>query len=54
MSDRMSDEPIEEAKAGLRLRARAQRAAFPEASRSDAAAAASRHFIEGVALSGLK
>jgi 5-formyltetrahydrofolate cyclo-ligase len=48
--DRMSDEAIEEAKAGLRLRARAQRAAFAEGSRSEAAASASRHFIEGVAL----
>lgn len=47
----MPDEKIEAAKAALRVRAHAQRAAMPQASRAEAARAAALHFFEGVALS---
>lgn len=46
----MSDEKIEEAKAALRVRAHAQRAAFAHSLRADAAAAAARHFFDNVVL----
>lgn len=47
----MVDEKIEEAKAALRVRARAQRAAINASTRPDAAKAASQHFFDGVTLS---
>lgn len=47
----MADEQIEEAKAALRVRARAQRAAINEGLRPEAAEAATQHFFEGVTLS---
>jgi len=47
----MADQMIEEAKAALRIRARAQRAAIAPAIKADAANAAAAHFLDGVALS---
>jgi 5-formyltetrahydrofolate cyclo-ligase len=44
----MNAETIEEAKAALRLKALAQRAAIADGARPDAAADAARHFLEGV------
>ena len=46
----MSAESIEEAKAALRLKARAARAAIGDADRVGAAAEAARHFLSGIAL----
>ena len=46
----MVDEMIEEAKAALRIRARAARASLDHGERAEAAAAAARHFFEGIAL----
>jgi 5-formyltetrahydrofolate cyclo-ligase len=46
----MSDVKIEEAKAALRVKAHAQRAAFFQSLRADAAKAAAGHFFQGVAL----
>lgn len=46
----MVDENIEDAKAALRLRARAQRAGLREAAMGEAALAATRHFLEGIKL----
>ncbi|SEQ13059.1 5-formyltetrahydrofolate cyclo-ligase [Devosia sp. YR412] len=46
----MVDEMIEEAKAALRLRARAARAALDFGERAEAAAAVARHFFHGIAL----
>jgi len=46
----MNAESIEDAKAALRLKARAARAALGEALRADAAAGAARHFLAGVPL----
>ncbi|MDR3473212.1 MAG: 5-formyltetrahydrofolate cyclo-ligase [Devosia sp.] len=47
----MADEKIEEAKAALRVRARAQRAAIAPAAKEDAARAAADAFLAGVPLS---
>jgi 5-formyltetrahydrofolate cyclo-ligase len=47
----MVDEKIEEAKAALRVRARAQRAAINVGMRPDAAKAATQYFVDGVPLS---
>jgi 5-formyltetrahydrofolate cyclo-ligase len=44
----MVDDTIEEAKAALRLRARAARASLDHAERTDAAQHAARHFFEGI------
>lgn len=44
----MNTESIEDTKAALRLRARAQRAAIAENAPADAAADAARHFVDGV------
>lgn len=41
---------VEETKAALRQRARAQRAAMPASARAEAATAAANHFLEGVPL----
>lgn len=41
----MADARIEEAKAALRIKAHAQRAAFPQSLRADAAKAAAEHFL---------
>jgi 5-formyltetrahydrofolate cyclo-ligase len=46
----MVDETIEEAKAALRLRARAARASLDHTERAEAAAAAAQHFFEGIEL----
>jgi 5-formyltetrahydrofolate cyclo-ligase len=46
----MADEKIDEAKAALRIRARAQRTAIAVGSRAAAAQAAASHFLEGVPL----
>ena len=46
----MVDEMIEEAKAALRIRARAARASLDHGERADAAVAAARHFFDGIAL----
>jgi 5-formyltetrahydrofolate cyclo-ligase len=46
----MDAESIEEAKAALRLKARAARAAIDDSDRASAAADAARHFLTGVAL----
>ena len=46
----MVDEKIEEAKAALRIKAHAARAALPQADRADAALAVMRHFFEGITL----
>ena len=46
----MVDESIEEAKAALRLRARAQRSSLRETAMAEAALAAARHFVDGVNL----
>lgn len=46
----MVDEMIEKAKAGLRIKARAQRAALDHEERADMAKAASAHFFAGIAL----
>ena len=46
----MVDEMIEEAKAALRVRARAARASLDHGERAEAAAAAARHFFDGIAL----
>jgi 5-formyltetrahydrofolate cyclo-ligase len=46
----MGDEAIEEAKAALRIRARAQRSAIAAAVRPEAARAATQHFLAGVPL----
>lgn len=46
----MVDEQIEEAKAALRIRALAQRAAIGPVAKADAAHAAAMHFFEGVTL----
>ena len=46
----MVDEMIEEAKAALRIRARAARASLDHSERADAAVAVARHFFDGVAL----
>jgi 5-formyltetrahydrofolate cyclo-ligase len=46
----MDDATIEQAKAALRVRARAQRAAIAESLKPDAARAACRHFLEDVPL----
>lgn len=46
----MVDEMIEEAKAGLRIKARALRAGLDHEERADMAKAASGHFFEGIAL----
>ena len=46
----MVDEKIEEAKAALRIKAHAARAALPQADRADAALAVTQHFFEGIAL----
>ena len=47
----MVDEAIEEAKAALRIRARAARASLDHEERAEAARAAARHFFDGIALS---
>jgi 5-formyltetrahydrofolate cyclo-ligase len=46
----MNAESIEEAKAALRLKARAARATIGAAIRTDASAEATRHFLNGIAL----
>src|SRR4051794_40392154 len=46
----MADEKIEEAKVALRVRARAQRAAFAQDLRPGAAIAAAAHFFDNVTL----
>jgi 5-formyltetrahydrofolate cyclo-ligase len=46
----LADPLIEDAKAGLRLKAHATRAAIPNSGRADAARAAARHFFEAVPL----
>jgi 5-formyltetrahydrofolate cyclo-ligase len=46
----MVDEMIEEAKAALRVKARAARASLDHAERAEAARAAAGHFFEGIAL----
>ena len=46
----MVDEMIEEAKAALRIRARAARASLDHGERADAALAAARHFFDGIPL----
>lgn len=46
----MDAEAVEEAKAGLRVRAHEQRAAFAQSLRAEAAEAATRHFFEHVML----
>ena len=46
----MVDEKIEEAKAALRIKAHAARAALPQADRADAALAVMQHFFEGITL----
>lgn len=46
----MVDEKIEEAKAALRIKAHAARAALPQAMRADAAQAVTQHFFEHVPL----
>ena len=46
----MVDEMIEEAKAALRIRARAARASLDHGERADAAQAAARHFFDSIAL----
>ncbi len=46
----MVDEAIEEAKAALRIRARAARASLDHEERAEAAKAAARHFFDGIAL----
>lgn len=46
----MVDEMIEEAKAALRIRARAARAALDHGERAEAALAAAGHFFDGIAL----
>ena len=46
----MADEKIEEAKVALRVRARAQRAAFAQDLRAGAATAAAMHFFDNVSL----
>lgn len=46
----MTDPSIEEAKAALRIRARAQRAAIATGSKPDAARAAAGHFLKGIRL----
>jgi 5-formyltetrahydrofolate cyclo-ligase len=46
----MVDEKIEEAKAALRIKAHAARAALPQADRADAAHAVTQHFFEHIPL----
>jgi 5-formyltetrahydrofolate cyclo-ligase len=46
----MTDEKLEEAKAQLRLRAHAQRAALPHDERVEASRAAAEHFFSGIVL----
>lgn len=46
----MVDDKIEEAKAALRIKAHAARAALPQADRADAALAVTHHFFESIAL----
>ncbi|KQX40469.1 hypothetical protein ASD04_07570 [Devosia sp. Root436] len=46
----MVDEMIEEAKAALRIRARAARALLDHSERADAAKAAAQHFFDGITL----
>jgi 5-formyltetrahydrofolate cyclo-ligase len=46
----MTDEKLEEAKAQLRLRAHAQRAALPHDERAEASRAAAEHFFSGIVL----
>jgi len=46
----MVDEAIEEAKAALRIQARAARASLDHEERAEAAKAAARHFFDGIAL----
>ena len=47
----MVDDIIEDAKAALRLKAHAARAALPQSARADAALAVTHHFFEGITLS---
>ena len=47
---RMVDDRIEQAKAALRVKAHAARAALPQADRADAALAVTRHFFDGIVL----
>ena len=46
----MVDDKIEEAKAALRIKAHAARAALPQADRADAALAVRQHFFESITL----